>query len=144
MQLRTDIRIRRAGPADQARIFDIRFAVRENRLSNPNLVTPADVAWFIDNPGIWLWDENGVVKGFAAGDTRDGTVWALFVDPAFEGLGIGRALLEAALATLREAGHRVAKLSTGSGTRAERFYRAAGWSQIGHTDKGEVLFQRPL
>ena len=136
--------IRRAVHADAARIFEIRFAVRENRLSNPNLVTAADVAWFIDNPGIWLWDEDGKVKGFAAADARDGTVWALFIDPAHEGRGVGRALLQAALATLRDAGHRTARLSTGPGTRADRFYRIGGWIPIGQTEKGEVLLEHDL
>jgi GNAT superfamily N-acetyltransferase len=136
--------IRRAVLADEPRIFEIRFAVRENKLSNPELVTSADVKWFIENPGIWLWGEAGVIKGFSASDTRDGTIWALFVDPAFEGQGIGQALLDAALVPLRTAGHRIAKLSTGRGTRAERFYRTAGWTEIGLTEKDETLFERSL
>jgi GNAT superfamily N-acetyltransferase len=136
--------IRRALQSDEPRIWEIRFAVRENRLSNPDLVTPADVKWFIENPGIWLWHEGEHVKGFSASDTRDGTVWALFIDPACEGQGIGRALLDAALVPLREADYRIAKLSTGRGTRAEQFYRRAGWAEIGTTPKGEVLFERKL
>ena len=42
------------------------------------------VEWFIDHAAFWLWEENGVVQGFSAGDPRDGTIFALFVDPASE------------------------------------------------------------
>ena len=136
--------IRRACRDDWPRIHEIRSAVRENQLSDPNLVTAEDMAWFTDNPGIWVWEEEGHIGGFSASDTRDGTVWALFVDPAQEGRGIGRSLLRATLDTLREAGHLTATLSTGPGTRAEQFYRKAGWTVIGHSAKGELVFQSPL
>ena len=136
--------IRRAHRDDWPRIHEIRAAVRENRLSDPRLVTVDDMAWFTDNPGIWVWEEGGHISGFSAADTRDGSVWALFVDPAHEGCGIGRALFQAALGTLREAGYRTATLSTGPGTRAAQFYHRAGWVVIGHTAKGELRFRSPL
>src|SRR5258706_4991186 len=123
--------IRRADRDDWPRIHEIRSAVQENRLSDPRLVTDEDMAWFTDNPGIWLWEDQGRIAGFSAGDTRDGSVWALFVDPAREGRGVGRALLQAALNALRHAGHNTATLSTGPGTRAEQFYRRAGSVVIG-------------
>jgi GNAT superfamily N-acetyltransferase len=139
-----DARIRRANHADIPRIHEIRSQARENRLSDPAAVTPEDIVWFIENPGIWVWDEGGRLKGFSAADTRDATVWALFVDPAHEGEGVGRALFQAALDTLRDAGHRSATLSTDPGTRAELFYRSAGWTAVGRTAKGELLFQSSL
>src|SRR3977135_2491285 len=86
--------IRRARPDERERITEIRFAVQENRLDDPTLVTDEDHACFEEHPGIWVWEEGGHILGFSAGDTRDGTIWALFVDPAFERRGIGRALLE--------------------------------------------------
>lgn len=136
--------IRRASDDDRLRIWQIRFTVRENRLSNPDAVSPEDVAWFMENPGIWVWEEAGSVLGFSAADPRDGTIWALFVDPAHERRGIGRALLDAACGTLRRAGYRTAALSTDPGTRAERFYRAAGWTVVGRNDKGELTLQSAL
>ncbi len=139
-----DPHIRRALEADLPRIFEIRGVVRENRLSDPRLVTWEDCLWFIAGPGIWVWENEGHISGFSAGDPRDGSVWALFVDPAHEGRGIGRALFQAALGTLREAGHGTATLSTGPGTRAEQFYRKAGWTAIGHSAKGELVFQSAL
>ena len=132
--------IRRGTHADRARLWEIRHAVKENRLITPGLVTEDDVTWFLDTPGIWLWEENGGVTGFSAGDTRDGSVWALFVAPGFEDRGIGRALLAKACDVLRQAGFKAATLSTGAGTLAEGFYRKAGWRDIGRTPKGEVLF----
>ena len=44
------------------------------------------------------------MRGFSPGDPRDGSIWALFVDPADEGRGIGRALLALACDTVRVAG----------------------------------------
>jgi GNAT superfamily N-acetyltransferase len=136
--------IRRATRADMPRIAEIRFAVRENRLSDASTVTAEMVAWFIDHPGIWLWDEDGLVKGFTAADTRDGSVWALFIDPAHEGRGIGQALFAVACDVLRGVGHRVGTLRTGEGTRAERFYRTCGWTVTGRHAGGDLIFEAPL
>ena len=123
---------------------EIRFAVQENQSSDPSLVTDEDYVWFEEHPGIWVWDEGGKILGFSAGDTRDGTIWALFVDPACERRGIGRALFETACDTLRRAGHRTATLTTDPGTRAERFYRAAGWKIVGASTRGELIFRTAL
>jgi len=40
--------IRRAVQSDVARIMEVRHSVRENRLSDPNLVTGKDCAEFIE------------------------------------------------------------------------------------------------
>lgn len=70
---------------------------------------------------------DGRILGSSATDTRDGTIWALFIDPDHEGRGIGRALLAKACDVLRQAGHRTATLGTEPGSRADRFYaRPAG------------------
>ncbi|MDM9622547.1 GNAT family N-acetyltransferase [Rhizobium sp. S96] len=54
-------------------------------------MTIADIQWFIANPGLWVWQEGGDIRGFSAVDPRNGYVWALFVDNAAAGRGIGRA-----------------------------------------------------
>lgn len=133
--------MRRATRADLPRIDAIRHGVRENRLSRPDAISPDLVLWFIDQPGIWVWEEVGDILGFSAGDTRDGSVWALFVDPAHEGRGIGRALLDQACSTLREAGFGRMRLTTEPGTRAEHFYRANGWRSVG-TKGRELVFEK--
>jgi len=96
--------IRRAHPEERPRITEIRLAVRENQLLDPSRVTDADYHWFAENPGIWVWEEDGRILGFSAADTRDGSIWALFIDPDHEGRGIGRALLAKACDVLREPG----------------------------------------
>jgi GNAT superfamily N-acetyltransferase len=136
--------IRRARPEERPRISEIRFAVRENQLLDPSRVTDADYLWFSENPGIWVWEENGRVLGFSAADTRDGTIWALFIDPDHEGRGIGRALLAKACDMLREAGHGTATLGTEPGSRADRFYREAGWTALHIDGRGEQVFRLAL
>jgi GNAT superfamily N-acetyltransferase len=136
--------LRRATPADIPRITEIRGAVRDNRLSDPSRVTLADVLWHIAHSPIHIWEDGGVIKGFSAGDPRDGSIFALFVDPAFEGQGIGQALILAACRSLAVAGHRIAKLSTDPGTRAERFYLRNGWRAKGIDARGEMVFEKEL
>src|SRR6185503_6806892 len=133
--------IRRATDADRDRISEIRFAVKENILRDRSRVTYDMITWFIDNPGIWLWEEDGKVLGFSAGEKRDGTSWALSIDPRHEGRGIGRALFARALDSLRDAGHTTGSLTTQPGSRADRFYRRWGWKVLGTTDRGERIFE---
>ena len=123
------------------RDFNRFSAVRENILFDPSQVTTADIQWFIDNSTIWTWVEDGQICGISAGDSRDGTVFALFVEPTREGRGIGQALVVLACDTLRQAGHKTITLGTEPGTRAERFYRRNGWASVGHKENGEILFR---
>ncbi len=133
--------VSKATSADIPRLVEIRAAVRENILSDPGSVTTADIQWFIDNSAIWTWVEDGQIHGFSAGDPQDGTIFALFVDPNWEGRGIGQALLALACATLRKAGHKTITLGTEPATRAERFYRRNGWTSVGNKSNGEILFR---
>ncbi len=132
--------IRRATERDVARIFEIRTNVRENRLDDPARVNGEDVRAFIADTGMFVWEDAGQVVGFSAADPRDGSIWALFVDPAYEGRGIGRALFERACAVLWQAGYTRLWLTTDRGTRAETFYRAAGW-QVTETRGNELVFE---
>lgn len=134
--------IRLAREGDIPELVELRATVRENRLSDPSRVTPNDLRRFIREGEIWVWEEGGRILGFSAGDERDGWVFALFVRPGSEGRGIGRALFQHACETLRRSGHGVIRLSTDPGTRAERFYRKAGWREIGRNVQGEIVFSR--
>jgi GNAT superfamily N-acetyltransferase len=136
--------IRRATVSDIPRLMEIRGSVRENRLSDPSRVTLADYNWHIAHAPIHVWEDGGLIKGMSAGDPRDGSIWALFVDPAYEGRGIGQALILAACRSIAAAGHRSAKLSTEPGTRAERFYLRNGWLSGGYTERGEAIFMKGL
>jgi GNAT superfamily N-acetyltransferase len=136
--------VRKAARADLPRILEIRNAVRENKLSDPGLVTTEMCEWFIDHAAFWLWEEDGMVAGFSAGDPRDGTIFALFVDPAWGGRGVGQLLLSLACETLRDAGHKIARLDTEAQTRADRFYRRNGWSDIGRKPDGQIVFEKAI
>ena len=149
------MRFRHATVVDIPRLMEIRALVRENRLMTPGLVTDADYEWFVAHGPVWVAEdviaeevasegEKREIHGFAAGDPRHGTVWALFVDPISEGLGIGQRLLAKVCETLREQGHSAATLTTAAGTRAERFYRAGGWTLIGSVASGELCFRKRL
>ena len=140
----SDVQLRRAVHADIPRLKEIRAAVRENRLADPGSVTTEHYVGFIDRAAIWAFDEGGRVVGFGVGDTKDGSIWALFVDPACEGRGIGRALLDRVCADLVRAGHRLATLGTDPNTRAERFYRNHGWVPVGLDGRGEMIFHKRI
>lgn len=136
--------IRKAAAADEPRIRTIRMGVRENILSDPSKVTDEDVAWYRDNAIFLVAEDAGEIAGFACANHQTGLIWALFIDPAREGRGHGRALLDAALAGLKAAGHAQAWLETGAGTRAERFYRRHGWRDRGRGLDGQIVFTKLL
>lgn len=85
-------------------------------------------------------DSGGEVVGFASagparGEDGAGELYAIYVLPGHWGTGAGRSLLEAAESALRMAGFPEAILWALAGNeRAERFYRAAGWTQDGEKD----------
>jgi ribosomal protein S18 acetylase RimI-like enzyme len=135
--------IRKATRADRSRISEIRFAVRENRPSNPVLIELL-VDWLFDNSTFWVWEEDGAIQGFSAADPRDGSICALFVHPSYERRGIGRALLPLACDVLKETGHATAVLTTEAGTRGERFYRTDGWTEVGRKEDSQIIFQKNL
>ena len=113
--------IRRAIPADLPRIHAIRSGVTENVLSDPSKVTAEEVAWYMEQAVFLVAEEAGEVVGFTCGNHQTGLIWALFIDPAHEGRGHGRALLDAALAGLEAAGLTQVHLNKSVDTRAERF-----------------------
>lgn len=136
--------VRAATEADLPRIHAIRMSVSENVLSDPSKVTAAEVAWYLEQAIFLVAEDGGEVAGFACANHQSGYVWALFVDPAHEGRGHGRALLDAMMARLTALGHRQSVLTTDSGTRADGFYRAAGWRDMGRSLGGEIVFVKLL
>jgi ribosomal protein S18 acetylase RimI-like enzyme len=136
--------LRVATHADILRLTEIRGAVRENRHADPSNVTLADYSWFIDRGAIHVWEKDECIQGFSAGDPRDGSIWALFVCPAFEGRGIGQTLIDAACRSLLNAGYQNVTLSTESESRAQHFYLRNGWISKGQSSTGEVKFEKVL
>jgi GNAT superfamily N-acetyltransferase len=132
--------VRLATRSDIADLQRIRGAVRENRLVSMTLSDADYVRYLRGDARTWVAVSDGQIAGFAAGDRALANVWALFVDPAHERRGAGRALHDACVEWLFEAVPSI-WLTTGRGTRAERFYRAAGWHDTGTTSNGELRFE---
>lgn len=133
---------RKAEIGDIAGMSRVRLAVKENILSNHNLVTPASYKEMLEEKGAgWVCELDGIIVGFAIVDISDANIWALFVDPNHDKKGIGRKLHQLMLNWSFEQAVTTLWLSTGPGTRAEAFYRKAGWEQTGITKSGEVRFE---
>lgn len=136
-----DALLRAARPDDIPAIQRVRRSVRENRLVS-GVITDAEVLAMMQQHGRgWVVEEGGEVVGFAFGDARDGNIWALFVDPGHERCGHGRRLHDEMLRWLWSRGLARLWLSTTPGTRAEAFYRAAGWRDAGPAPHGEIRFE---
>ena len=136
------MKIREAVIADIPQIQAIRHAVKENRLSDPGLVTDLDCENFLTKRGKgWVCEWEGQMVGFAIVDLQEKNIWALFIDPAFERRGIGSRLQKMMLDWYfsRETG--TLWLGTAPGTRAEGFYKMTGWQRKGLMKNGELRFE---
>jgi GNAT superfamily N-acetyltransferase len=134
--------IRQAHVADIESLTEIRFAVRENMLNNPALVTYDDYVDYLTRRGKgWLAEEAGRIVGFAIADLQGHSIWALFVHPDFDRRGIGRVLHDTMLTWYFTQTAEPVWLSTAPNTRAEAFYQQAGWLALGLRPSGEVKFE---
>lgn len=133
---------REATIQDIPQIQIVRNAVKENVLSNPNLVTDADCATYITQRGKgWVCVADNTVVGFAIADLQEHNIWALFVLPEFEQKGIGRQLHTLMLNWYFEQTTNTVWLSTAFNTRAEQFYIKAGWQKVGLYGTKETKFE---
>jgi len=133
--------VRHAVASDIAGIQRVRAAVRENRLVSI-VITDDDVREAIERSGRgWVIEAEGEVVAFAIGNATSGNIWALFVDPEFERRGYGRQLHDTMVEWLWSQGLDRLWLTTEPGTRAQRFYEAAGWQLMGTTARGELRFE---
>lgn len=134
--------IREAVIQDIEQIQEVRNAVKENTLSNPDLVTNKDCEEFITVRGKgWVCEADSKVAGFSIADLKENNIWALFVRPDVEGRGIGRLLHDIMLDWCFTQTKKNLWLGTSPKTRAEAFYRKAGWKEIGTHGKGEIKFE---
>ena len=127
---------------DIKQIQIVRNAVKENTLSNPNLVTDEDCKEFITVRGKgWVCEIDNKIVGFAIADLKDNNIWALFLDPVFEKRGIGQQLHKIMLDWYFEQTKNKVWLGTAFNTRAEDFYRKAGWTAVGLHGTKEIKFE---
>ena len=84
---------REANVSDIKEMHSLRMSVKENRLSNPYIITEADYVKFLTAEGKgWLCESGNSILGIAIIDTNRNNIWGLFVHPDYEGKGIGRKL----------------------------------------------------
>ena len=138
----TSCKIRPARPEDVDATFDVRGSTRQNAISRQRLaqlgITPATVlgAMMGETYRSWVYEADGCIVGFCNAEARTGEVVVLAVQAGFEGRGIGKALLSAAVAYLERAGCQRLWLMAGANSelRSHGFYRANGWLPTGQTD----------
>jgi GNAT superfamily N-acetyltransferase len=134
--------IREATIKDIAHIQIVRNAVKENTLSNPNLVTDDDCKEFITARGKgWVCEIDNDIVGFSIVDLEEHNIWALFLKPEFEKQGIGKQLHNTMLNWYFKQTTHTVWLGTAPETRAVTFYRKAGWVEVGVHGKGEIKFE---
>ena len=80
---------------------------------------------------------DGELAGYCFGERDTGEIIVLALLPEFEGLGIGKTLLEQIMGQLRAQGHQRLFLGCSSdpASRSYGFYRYLGWTATGETDK---------
>ncbi|WP_428223368.1 GNAT family N-acetyltransferase [Flavobacterium sp.] len=117
---------------DIPQIQFVRNSVKENTLSDPNLVTDNDCAEYMFERGKgWVCEIDGTLVGFAIADLVENNIWALFLHPDYEQKGIGRKLHDMMLDWYFEQTTTTVWLSTTPETRAETFYRKSNWNAVG-------------
>jgi GNAT superfamily N-acetyltransferase len=133
---------REAINVDIKQIQVVRNAVKENTLSDPNLITDHDCEDFINKRGKgWVCEIENRIVGFAIADLKDNNIWALFIDPEFEKKGIGQTLHKIMLDWYFKQTKATVWLGTAFNTRAEKFYRKAGWMEVGLHGSKEIKFE---
>ena len=134
--------IREAIIDDIPQIQQVRNAVTENTLSHPGLVTDEDCKTFITLRGKgWVCEIDNRIVGFAIADLQKNNIWALFLDPAFEKKGIGKILHRIMMDWYFSQTKEKLWLGTAFNTRAEAFYRKAGWTEAGTHGSKEIKFE---
>lgn len=134
--------LREAILSDIPQVQIVRNSVKENMLSNPALVSDADCEEFITQRGKgWVYETAGKIVGFAIVDLKENNIWALFLHPDYEKKGIGRQLHDTMLHWYFAKTKETLWLGTAFNTRAEKFYRAAGWKENGMNGAKEIRFE---
>ncbi len=136
--------LRRAVPADLARVFEIWTSVDEHRFRDDWNRFTATAGAQLAAGRLWVWADSRAVHGFAAADPVSGEIEAVYVHPGAQGRGIGRALLRKCCDYLLRRGHRHAWLLTSPGSRAERIYRDDGWQEAAVEPSGAIRLRKWL
>jgi GNAT superfamily N-acetyltransferase len=132
--------LRQACVSDLPGIWRVRFAVTENTMA-PGVITDEEVIEHLHVLGRgWVMEVDGRIVGFSIGNAQTGNIWALFVDPEHQGRGHGKRLHGEMIRWLWSQGLKELWLTTGPGTRAQRFYEMNGWRFVG-IDSGDARYE---
>ena len=144
---RTEIIVRQAWQADVPGMFVVRTSVGENRLNAAQLarrgITQASVAQSLTSGcQAWVAEHRGRIIAFAIADQEYSSLFALFVLPRYQGIGLGSRLLDLATQWLWDHGVDPIWLATGPGTRAAGFYQRRGWVIKATEPNGDLRLER--
>ena len=140
--------IRVATPDDIDTLFAIRTSVVQNHLSREQMtalgITPQVLADSIrEAPWVWIAEVEGRPVAFSMVDRAAGEVFAMFVQPGYEGLGLGRRLMAVAEAALFEQHERLFLITDGHDEiRANGFYQRLGWSMVARVEGDDVRYEK--
>jgi GNAT superfamily N-acetyltransferase len=133
---------REAQVADIAQMSEVRLSVKENVLPDPTLIPASEYEDYITSRGKgWVCEAANRIVGFAVADLQQHNIWALFVQPEWEGRGIGKTLHHLMLQWYFLQTQQTVWLGTAPRSRAESFYRKSGWNQTGVRPNGEIRFE---
>jgi GNAT superfamily N-acetyltransferase len=87
---------------------------------------------------VWVAERDGQVAGMIAlaVDSDGAELEDFMVEPAFQGLGVGRALMDALLAECRRRG--LASIGLDADPNAEPIYRRLGFSTVGQSPSASI------
>jgi GNAT superfamily N-acetyltransferase len=145
---RASATFRRAVAGDAAELFRVRTSVKDNHQSEEELaalgVTRDSLAGMLESEDArgWCAERGDGIVAFAIARCSERDVFALFVEPDFEGRGLGTTLLDSAVDWLSEGGSKNLRLTTGRGTPAQAFYLKRGWADIGTPSSEVVMLER--
>lgn len=141
-----NIHIRPAQLSDVEGIFTVRTSVAENHLSREEMremgITETTVSNMIkEGSCAWVATDDDEVVGFSMILREKGSLYGLFVLPAYEGRGIGRRLTKIAEQELFKH-HEVAWLETDKNSRAAKFYMQLGWGNKTTLDDAFIRLEK--
>lgn len=140
--------IRLATEHDVDRLFTLRTSVVQNHLSVEQMadlgITPQVLADSIRTaPCAWIAEVDGQPAAFAMVDLAEGEVFAMFVLPTHENLGLGRQLMAIAEAALFEQHDTLYLITDGRDeVRANGFYQRLGWTMVEQVEGDDVRYEK--
>ena len=140
--------IRAATQDDVDTLFNIRTRVVQNHLSVEQMaqlgITPQVLADSIrEAPCAWVAEVDGQPVAFSMVDLATGEVFAMFVLPTHENLGLGRQLMAVAETALLERHATLFLVTDGRDEiRANGFYQRLGWTVTGSVEGDDVRYEK--